>query len=206
MHKTRAIHPVSFVLLGFALLALRSAAAQQVEPRHSAPSTLELTYDYVRTNGPPGNCGCIHLNGGAVAYTRPVHDSNVSLVARVGASHAGGIGALNYDLTLLTYTAGTRYSPRLRPSYLQPYGEIEVGGAHVSGSLSSAPSLAGSGIRNSFAATVGAGIDLNLRHRISFKLIDAEYLTTNYANGNTDHQNDLRLSSGVIFSLRSAKH
>jgi hypothetical protein len=206
MQITKAIRLVTLVLLGLAVPALRLAVAQQAEPRHGTPSTLELTYDYTRTNGPPGDCGCIHLNGGGVAYVRPVHDSTVSLVAQVGATHAGGIGTLNYDLTLLTYTAGARYSPRLRRTYLQPYGELAIGGAYASGSLSKAPSLAGNGIGNSFAATVGGGINLKLRQRLSFKLIDVEYLTTNYANGDTDHQNDLRLSSGLIVSLFSTKH
>jgi hypothetical protein len=204
MQITIALRSFTFMLV-VCLLAGKAAQSQQAMPRQGTPSTLELTYNYVRTNGPPGYCGCINLNGGGIAYVRPLSGSDFSLIGSLRATHAGAIGALGYDLTLFTYTAGARYLPRMKHAYLQPYGELELGGVHASGSLASAPSLAGKGISNSFAATAGGGINLNLHQRISFKLIEAEYLTTNYANGDTDHQNDLRLSGGLVISLCSSK-
>jgi hypothetical protein len=194
-------------VLTFALMSLGvSAHAQKPMVTQERLPSLELTYDFVRTNGPEGNCGCIHLNGGGAAVVYPLRHSDFSLVGRLGATHGGGIGALGYDLTLFTYTAGARYLPRMRRSAFQPYVELQVGGVEASGSLANAPSLAGNGIGAAFAATAGGGVDLNLHKRISFKLIDAEYMATNYANGDSDHQNNLRIGAGVVLSFcRSGK-
>jgi len=184
-----------------ALFSWGVAYSQQFTATQETRPTLELTYDFVRTNGPPNNCGCINLNGGGIAYVHPLGGSQFSLVGSVRAGHAGEIGLPGYDLTLMTYTGGVRYLPRVRSFLIHPYGEIQVGGAHASGTLAGTPSLAGASIGSAFAATAGGGINLVLHSRVSFKLIDAEYLATNYANGSTDHQNDLRLSTGLIISL-----
>jgi hypothetical protein len=198
------IRSFAAVLLAVTSVGWTARAQKPMVTQERSPS-LELTYDFVRTNGPEGNCGCIHLNGGGAAVVYPLRHSEFSLVGRLGATHGSGIGTLGYDLTLFTYTAGARYLPKLRRSTLQPYVELQVGGVEASGSLASAPSLAGNGIGAAFAATAGGGVDLNLHKRISFKLIDAEYMTTNYANGDSDHQNNLRISAGVVLSFCRAE-
>ena len=182
-----------------------AAQAQQTTATQQRSSSLELTYDYVRTNGPPNGCGCIGLNGGGAAYVHPLRSTPISIIGSVGVTHASGISLPGYTLTLFTYTAGARYVPHMKSPLFQPYGEIQVGGVHASGTLATTPSLAGSSISSAFAATAGGGINLLFHRRIGFKLVDAEYLTTNYANGSTDHQNDLRISSGLIFSFCSSK-
>jgi hypothetical protein len=205
MQMNLGIHSLAKIWAVAVLLTAASVQSQQPAEKQVKPSSLELTYDYIHSNGPPGNCGCFVLNGGAAAYVFPLQHSNFALVGRLGASHDGGIGASNYDLTLLTYTAGVRYLPHTKWPMFQPYGEVQAGGAHAGGSLSSAPGPSGGGLGSAFAGSIGGGIDLHLHKQISLKLIDAEYLATTYANGSNDHQNNLRISAGIVLSFCSSK-
>jgi peptidoglycan-associated lipoprotein len=49
-----------------------------------------------------------------------------------------------------------------------------------------------------FAASLGGGLDLRASRRFSFRLIEADYLLTTFDNGTNDHQNNLRISTGVV--------
>jgi outer membrane immunogenic protein len=165
---------------------------------------LELMYDYVHTNGPPGGCGCFHLNGGGGAVVVPIKSSPFSILGRVDGTHGGGIGSASSDLTLITYAAGLRYALPMRRGILRPYGEFAVGGAHSGGSLAGGSSTTGK-LGSAFAGSVGGGLNLQLRPMFAIKLFEAEYLATTFANGVNDHQNNLRLSAGVAFTFCSFK-
>jgi hypothetical protein len=49
-----------------------------------------------------------------------------------------------------------------------------------------------------FAADFGGGVDLSLNRRFSLRLIQADYLLTTFDNGSNNHQNNLRISAGVV--------
>jgi outer membrane protein OmpA-like peptidoglycan-associated protein len=55
---------------------------------------------------------------------------------------------------------------------------------------------------NSFAWTAGGGLDFNLRRHFAIRMVQAEYLMTkfqDYSTGAAASQNDMRLSSGIVF-------
>jgi outer membrane protein OmpA-like peptidoglycan-associated protein len=55
---------------------------------------------------------------------------------------------------------------------------------------------------NKLALTAGGGLDLTVRHHLAIRLIQAEYLMTRFDDfntGSTATQNDVRLSSGLVF-------
>jgi outer membrane protein OmpA-like peptidoglycan-associated protein len=55
---------------------------------------------------------------------------------------------------------------------------------------------------DTFAWTAGGGLDIKMRHHLAIRLIQAEYLMTrfqDYSTGATASQNDMRLSSGIVF-------
>jgi len=58
---------------------------------------------------------------------------------------------------------------------------------------------------NGFAMTLGGGVDLRFRSRFAIRLIQAEYLLTRFPSvtGASATQNNLRLSTGVIFRFGS---
>jgi hypothetical protein len=52
--------------------------------------------------------------------------------------------------------------------------------------------------------TAGGGIDLNIHRHIAIRIVQGEYLMTRFADlstGNRDTQNDIRLSSGLVFGF-----
>jgi outer membrane immunogenic protein len=181
----------SFAVIAFCLSFLLPAGAQSVPVAEAG-----LSYNYVHTNAPPGDCGCISLNGGSgsIAYN---FSRSFSAVADLGAQHASNIAPAGSDLTLTSYLFGPRYSLRNRTRFT-PFGQVLLGGAHASGSL--APGNGGlSGGSNAFAMVAGGGLDIGLTHHIAIRAIEADYYMTRFNNGVNDRQNNLRLGAGLVF-------
>jgi outer membrane immunogenic protein len=155
-------------------------------------------YTYVRTNVLPG-CSCVNMNGGGaqVEYGFRPH---LALLGDFTATHSGGITSEGYDLTQFTFAGGVRYRPALGLRLLHPFGDLLFGGAHTTGSLS--PDNTGYGGSTAFAFQTGGGVELRLSHRLTLVPIQADYLLTTFSNGADNHQNDLRISAGLLFRLR----
>lgn len=192
---------VRLLLLSAAMAAAaagQAAHAQQTPPAVGQPrAELALDYSYLRSNAPPGGCGCFNLNGGSATFAWRFKES-LALVGDASATHSGAITPTGYDLTLSTFTAGLRYRTRIGQSALHPYGQILAGLAHSSGSLVQGTSPALSNASAAFAGKVGGGVDLNASRRFALRLIEADYLVTTFDNGTNNHQNNLRLSAGVV--------
>lgn len=182
-------------LLGARVVANAQPAAPQMQPR----ADLALDYTYMRSNAPPGGCGCFSLNGGSATFGWQIRRSHVALVGDVTVAEAGKISSSGYGLTLSVFTAGARYRLRLGHPPLHAFGQILAGVAHSSGSLVGGqnPSVPNAGA--AFAANAGGGLDLHATRRFSLRLVEADYLVTTFNNGDNDHQNNLRLSTGVVF-------
>jgi len=191
-----------FLLLAMTALSTASsvAHAQSAQAPVSQPrAELALDYSYLRSNAPPGGCDCFNLNGGSATFAWQFKPRSFAVVGDVSIAHTGGISSNSYSLTLSTFTAGGRYAPHFGHSPLKPFGQILVGVAHSSGSLVEGQNPTTSNAGAAFAANAGGGIDLRASHRISFRLVEADYLVTTFNNGVNDHQNNLRLSTGVVF-------
>ena len=189
------------LLLGMTVFsAVRPAAhAQHAAPADKQPrAELALGYTYIHSNAPPGGCVCFNLNGGNATFAWPVREHSIAIVGDVSVGHAGNIAANGYDLTLSTFTAGARYQPHFGHSPWKPFGQVLVGFAHANGSLVEGqnPSVSNSGA--AFAAITGGGLDLRASRRFSLRLLEADYLVTTFNNGVNDHQNNLRISTGVV--------
>src|SRR3984957_7401111 len=112
------------------------------------------------------------------------------------------------DGTAYTYLFGPRFSYR-HYERVTPFVQALIGGATATsvtiagctGDLSCTPLAS----ENSVAAAVGAGVDIKLTHHIALRLIDADFLLTNFRNPFAVSQNDqswqknVRLSSGLVF-------
>jgi len=189
------------VLIAAAVALLGSARAQD-PAKAPKPLRAELAVDYtfVRSNAPPGSCDCFSLNGGGVSFAWPVKPNHFALAGDMTFTHAGSITGKGYDLTLSSYTAGAKYLiPMPHDSHLQPFAQALVGVAHASGSLVEGRTPAANNAGAAFAAHVGGGLDLRLARRYSLRLIEADYMVTTIDNGVNDHQNNFRISAGVVF-------
>ena len=90
-----------------------------------------------------------------------------------------------------TYLAGPRVSYRRT---FTPYAHILFGGANLSRE-SSLSLLEG----NAFAMSIGIGVDLRVNDRVSIRLVQPEYLRTDFGGVVREH---LRLQTGVVFTLK----
>ena len=178
------------------VFSLCSSTASLQAQRH--PIDVGADYTYVRSNILPG-CSCFSLNGGG-AQLQAGLTPHLAAVADFAATESGNITPDRYQLTLLTYTFGLRYMP-LRAGRLSPFGEVLVGGGHTFGSLSPARSGVG-GSSNAVAFQTGGGLSLQVRNHIRVVPIQADYLLSNFDNGQQNVQNYLRLSAGVVFRLK----
>ncbi|MBW4028614.1 MAG: hypothetical protein HIU93_14660 [Acidobacteria bacterium] len=116
--------------------------------------------------------------------------------------------------TAYTYLFGPRLSYR-NSTRFTPFAQALFGGVHasavtVSGCSGSACTPLPS--QNSFAMTAGGGLDIRLTRHFSIRPVQAEYMMTRFADvsagastGSSSMQNDLRLSSGVLFGFGGAK-
>jgi peptidoglycan-associated lipoprotein len=171
-----------------------TAAATEMPAR----AELALGYSYLHSNAPPGGCNCFNLNGGNATFAWAFKPGRFALVGDIVAAHANGVSAGGYGLTLSAFTAGVRYLPRVGHSPLRPFGQVLVGVAHSAGTLVQGSNPAAANAGAAFAANLGGGLDLRGNARFSLRLVEADYLVTTFDNGVNNHQNNLRLSSGVV--------
>jgi peptidoglycan-associated lipoprotein len=177
------------------------AVAMTLSPRAAAQDAGKLEvggdYNYVRTNVPPGGCGCINMNGGDGWLSYKVAPS-WAIVGQIGVQHASNIGGSGgADLTFTSYLFGPRVSRRVGDR-LVPFAQVLLGGAHASGSL--APQNSGlGGSANAFALTAGGGLDIGLTRHIAIRAAELDYYLTRFDNGVNERQNNFKFSAGVVF-------
>ncbi|MGD0736896.1 MAG: hypothetical protein ABR976_17320 [Terracidiphilus sp.] len=153
----------------------------------------------------------VWLNGGSTSialnfnrYLGLVGDFGGFNETRLLVTGAGGnpstVDAVD-DGTVFTYLFGPRLSFRSHERFT-PFAQVLFGGIHASQETlcpSCAPLLPS---ENSFAMTAGGGLDVKVRHHIAIRIIQAEYMMTRFENlstGSTASQNDMRLSTGLVF-------
>jgi outer membrane immunogenic protein len=185
------------VLLGLAspLCPIFSAAAAAQD---LSVAEVGVDYNYVHANASPGACGCFSMNGGdgwfAYNWTR-----SFAVVGEVASQHASNIAGPDTDLTLTSYLFGARYSWH-KSGHFVPFAQGLLGGAHATGGF--APANTGfPGSSNAFAMTAGGGLDVGLSKRFAIRAFQADYYLTRFANAVNDHQNNLRISAGLVLRL-----
>jgi outer membrane immunogenic protein len=180
--------------LGWALLM----AAMALPTAAQTISRLDVSANYVATvaNAQPGNCGCFVMNGGGAEAAYHLNRYTAA-VADVSIVHTNSVSGANFGLGLATYLFGARYTYSNRTQYL-PYVQAEIGEVH--GFDSTFPGVTGT-TANAFAFTAGGGLELMYRPRISFRVIEANFLRTELPNNVNGSQNNLKLSAGVVFHL-----
>lgn len=142
----------------------------------------------------------VNFNGGSASLSYNPNNW-LGLVADFGGYH----GDSNFgNGNVYTYLFGPKVA--FRNGRWTPYVQSLFGGAHASGTVACdgvegrvRPQQivgCGSGSENSFAMTLGGGVDVNATDHIGIRLIQAEYLMTRLF-GITE--NGTRISTGVVF-------
>lgn len=181
------------LLLGLTLILVPSELAIV---RAQSLSLMEAggNYNYLRTNAPPGGCGCFSMNGGSAWVSYDTFGS-LAMVGELSVQHTSNVLGSGAGLTLTSYQAGVRYRFR-KNGRVMPFAQVLLGGSHASGSYAS-----DTGLSNAFAATMGGGIDVVLTNRVALRAFQADYALMHFPNGVNGHQNNLRISLGLVFKL-----
>ncbi|HWE83592.1 MAG TPA: hypothetical protein VG267_01510 [Terracidiphilus sp.] len=189
----------AFLLTIAAVSITAGAQTTAAHPAGQGPE-LGLQYSYLRSNAPVGQCGCFSPQGGSASVAVPLHGGHFFIAGDVTVGHANKISPSGYDLTLSAFTAGVRYKPGFSFGPLEPFAQVLAGGAHAGGTLVAGNTPAAKDSSVVFASNVGGGLDLALNpgSHFSLRLVEANYLVTLFHNGQNDHQNMLRLSTGVV--------
>ena len=101
----------------------------------------------------------------------------VGAVGEVAADYGGGS-------SVTTYLVGPQVS---FPARISPFAHFLIGGAH----------FGQTGFTdNSFATSLGFGIDAKIAPAFKWRVIEGDYVTTRFGGGT---QNNARISTGIVF-------
>jgi hypothetical protein len=188
------------IVLLAALIAFSAAVSAQTQteqpfgigPGQTPAMEINLGYTYLHANAPPAQCGCFSLNGGfgSLAFNAR---HGVSIVADLSSAHASNISGTSQSITLFNYLFGPRCSLRSISHRFIPYGQVLVGGSKESSNYAYVQDA------NGFAFSVGGGLNTTLTRRIGWNVVEADWLHSQLSNDQNNRQNDLRISSAIIF-------
>lgn len=194
-----------------ALLALGAAPAARAQTLGTSDETastpkLEIFggYSYMNANivisGPR-----VSLNGasGSVAHN---FNKCIGAVADFGVYGQGNVAAESRSLTVSSFLFGPRVS--WRGHNFVPFAQVLLGAGHATGTLyttSLGNGTAPLGASSGFMLTAGGGVDWKLRPTIAIRIIQTEYMYSQFLNvaasPDSNRQNNIRISTGVVFSF-----
>jgi hypothetical protein len=148
----------------------------------------------VRANASPGECGCFFMTG-ETAHASLIGRNHLATVVDFSTTHKANVNGTNYSLTLATYTVGERYQKTFAQR-ASPFAQVLFGVAR-----SKTPYLLDNN-KTSLAALFGAGLDMKISSRLSLRLVEANYLESEIPNSKQNIQNQLRITTGVIYQIR----
>ncbi len=198
-------------LLFFAVTSMVPAQSLLRAPAYAASSRVPVAgspfwahgdfaiNSYTGTNNSPGTqCPCIGLNGYGFSGSFGVLPQ-LSIVAEGDYLHSRNALQQNQSLTLGTYMGGARYNLPFQVGLMQNRAHLFVqgmlGGEHAGGSMA--------GVADhtfAFATRIGGGFDVPMIHGMTIRMLQVDYLRSNFHNGGTNSQNNVLLSFGISHS------
>ena len=113
---------------------------------------------------------------------------NFKHVLGITGDFSGGYTSRRTSSTVYTYTVGPVLTARL--PVVQPFVHALFGGATISG---------GGVSDNAFAMLVGGGLDIGLRKGIGLRLVQADWLMTQFGGQTQESQG--RVSAGIVMKF-----
>jgi outer membrane immunogenic protein len=187
----------------FAALALGAASAAMAQ-EEMYRGDAGVTYQWVHTNAGPGECGCFGLNGAEISGSWDVRGPWAIVTDFSSDFRGANFTASQSSLTVTSFLAGARYrlpQPWIKGAHRPlPFAQVLIGPAHAGGGE------AGVGDGSyAFAARIGGGIDIPLKFHFEVRAVQADWFRSQFANAKNDHQNNLMISTGIIFRWSHSK-
>ena len=182
------------VLLSVLSVALHAQAISTGGSHDEIPRfEVGANYNYFHANAPPGECGCFSLNGGSGTILMNVTPIWAA-VADIAVAHANQVDNTSQNITIINYLFGARYTRR-NSSRFTPYGEALFGGAKEDVNFQFTIN------RNSFGLAAGGGVKTQLKRRLGITIAQFDYVYTQIPNAKNDRQNNIRVSTGIIYNF-----
>jgi outer membrane immunogenic protein len=150
-----------------------------------------FNYNYIHANAPPGQCGCFSLNGGSSTFVFNLKPQWAAM-ADITVAHSNNVNNTGQDITLIHYLFGMRYTKRNHTRYV-PYAQALFGGAKEDVNFQFDIN------RNAFGLLGGGGVTTRLRDHLGWTIGEVDWVYTQVPNGDNNRQNDLRVSTGLIY-------
>lgn len=143
-------------------------------------------------------------NGGSAEVSVQMY-RGLSVVGEVAGTTTGNAAGSGNGLSLITASFGPRYTIA-RSIGAEQKRTLEVFGQALPGAgwgfNSFFPGTANVRTsQTSFAFQLGGGVDISLSRHLAIRPFQAEWLRTQFSNGATNVQNNLRLSAGIVLKL-----
>ena len=199
----RTILRLILLATAICISCLGTLAQQDASKRTEPEVDLAFTYSAVRSNLTTGSN--FWLQGGGAELSATVY-RGFGVTAAVTGAYANNISPTGVDLTMIITTFGPRYawSHKLsahRDRKLVFFGHGLIGESNGIYSVFPNPGGAQSSA-NSFALQVGGGADIDVSRHFAIRLLQADWFRTQFPNGTTSVQNNLRLGAGVVIRIR----
>ena len=177
-----------------------TAAAQQGSKPAVQSHGLQVAVTFVpeRAKFSGGNCGCFWLAGGGLQIER-TFQRGWSGVAEFTGTHAASVPAGYTGLDLYTVTAGPRYTWRQAHSLYGFFGQALAGGGFGRNGVFPQSSGATSSSASSVALKVGGGLNGDVAPRLTWRMVEANWLYTRLDNAGTNQQHTLQLETGLVY-------
>ena len=189
----------TLLLMGAATFTTTLLHGQQpVAGASHVETDLALTYSAQRSNQTNG--ASFWQQGGALDLSAQFY-RGWGIAMNVAGERASNINNSNVNLTMVTATFGPRYTWSPPSRKLAVFGQGLIGEAFGSDSIFPTPRGAETD-EHSFALQVGGGVDLRLSRHLAVRLLQADWLRTQFPNASTNVQNNLRLGAGVVIRLK----
>jgi outer membrane immunogenic protein len=173
-----------------------SAAVTTMAQEEAYRGDAGMTYQWMRTNAAPGNCGCFSLDGIGVTGSWEVRGP-WALVAEFSADFRPNV-ASERSLTVISLLAGPRYripQPWIKGAHRPlPFAQLLIGPAHANGSEAGVADGT-----SAFAARIGGGIDVPLKSHFMLRAFQVDWYRTQFANTVNNRQNNLLISAGIVY-------
>jgi outer membrane protein OmpA-like peptidoglycan-associated protein len=205
----------AFLLHAGEAAAQTSTAVQNPGGQNIGTPKAELFvgYSYLRAiPAPAAGNRLVWMNGGSTSlalnfnrYLGIVGDfgayTNSQMLFQGG--YVGTVDVDNANVGAFSYLFGPRLSFR-NHGRVTPYVQALFGGMHANEVTLSNCTFSCTFLpsEDTFAWAAGGGLDIRVKRHFAIRLIQAEYLMTrfqDFSTGATASQNDMRLSSGIVF-------
>jgi outer membrane protein OmpA-like peptidoglycan-associated protein len=196
--------PGRALLLSAFVLAGAAGWAQQSHKPETVSTDLGITFAAERSEVVPDDC-CFWFKGGgadlAVTFWK-----GWGLAATLTGDHAEDV-VPGLDVNKISALAGPRYTwtgfSGANEHRWQIYGQGLFGVAHgFDGLYPSGNSVKSSD--NAFAIQAGGGLNYYFTRHWGLRLLEADYVRTEFSNAGDDEQTDLLLAAGVVYHFGGA--